>query len=274
MSIPITRYVRSYRQPTRLRISCLERLRDHLARSGVQGLSEEAEAALAADRHVERLEVRWRANRQSRTHAPEAQALDAELDHALKDFSDVLASLAKAFAGKARGEVPERLRRALFPLGVRAITGLRFLEQEVAVANLLRDATSEPLASDVRALELEGLVEQLTQLHRRYKQALLVEDGEAPTYEELREARRAGHARFCWLIAEILVHARRRRAVSEAAALGEALTVIERYDRVVKRMRRQRRSPRDEDELDDAPLAPPEAAEPLAAPDAASSEAA
>lgn len=256
MTVPITRYVRGYRQPTRLRISCVRRMLEFLADSGVDELVEQAREALAADGDLLDQEERWSASRSRGTHAPGARELDVELDRELKALDDVLESTARLFAGAPRGAAAVRLRERLFPSGVFEVTKLPYLQQEVAVAALLRLAGEDPqLAADARALELGAALGKLARLNARYKQALLIEDPQAPTWAELRAARRAGHVRFCWLLATIAVQAHEREGLV-AAALEAALDVVERYDGVAKRLRRRRRGSRDPD------LDPPVAADP------------
>ncbi|MEZ6189181.1 MAG: hypothetical protein R3F62_29795 [Planctomycetota bacterium] len=258
MTVPITRYVRGYRQPTRLRISCVRRMLEFLADSGVDELVEQAREALAADGDLLDQEERWSASRSRGTHAPGARELDVELDRELQGAGRRCWSHGAAFAGAPRGAAAVRLRERLFPSGVFEVTKLPYLQQEVAVAALLRLAGEDPqLAADAGPRAPAQALGKLARLNARYKRAGDRGPRE-PTWAELR-ARAALQARALLLAArDDRGPGARARGPGGRGARGRAGRGPKSATTACRRLRRRRRSSQDPD------LDPPVAADPAA----------
>ncbi|HWN68990.1 MAG TPA: hypothetical protein VNM90_15235, partial [Haliangium sp.] len=143
------------------------------------GMSE-AQAALD-------VRLRFQSNQTSQ-YPPEAAAADNLVDHGVAAIEGYLEVQARMFQGEARAAAAERLRAALLPDGIAAITKLPYAEQHGAVAALLMRAADAALAADVTALpELGSLLQRLTGFNDQYG-AVLGQAAVRTSREELHQA--------------------------------------------------------------------------------------
>ena len=224
-------------------LMCLKRVREALVSRGFDGLVPAVDRALEVVSDGLTLEGAFRGTSTGAIHGRKAVAVDAELVRALGAFDQALEATAKAFGPDSpRGESALRLRRTVFPNGIGPVCMLPFVEKAGQVTFMLERLESEPaLARAVAELGHTRLVERLTELTVRYSAVVQVTK---PTFEQVREARRAGQEELGRVTVKLL--ARRvddDLAPEEAEALDEALGEILGHQEAIRRHRRRRHHP-------------------------------
>ena len=221
---------------------CLRRIREILVSPGYEGLVPSVDRALEVYGSTKQLEDAYHRSGRNRVHGHEAGELDSELMRALGAFEGGLALTVNAFGDSPKGKTAHQLHAALFPNGVGKVSVLSFVEKEAEVTGLLSRLASEPeLARAVSELGISDLVERLTEVTERYRAVIQVKK---PTWDEVREARRACQEQLIRVTVQLL--ARRvdpDLSPEEGAALDLALGEVLGHQDAIRRHRRLRRDP-------------------------------
>jgi hypothetical protein len=179
-------------------------------------------------------------------YPPEAAAADNLVDHGVAAVDGYLEVQARMYQGEPRADSAERLRDALLPNGIAAITRLPYAEQHGQVGALLARAADAALAAHVAALpEMASLLQRLGVFNDRYG-AILSQVAPRPTRDELREAERRCQeileATAALIIGHYALHEPDNRASRD-----HLLEPILQQNEAIRAARRQRRPPRDVD---------------------------
>jgi len=286
--ITLTTFVNLYRFKADRVIYTLSEIERELAAVGGDGLAQlldELQRGAEVARSVRELEIRWKGSRGARIHGAEAKLVDADMDRALTALDSFLGSALQAWGAESpQGKAAARAREGLFPHGVVHMIRLPYMREQVQVAELLERADGDPkVSAALRELKGGDFVERVREVHARYVEVL--RNDHAPRFEQIEEARRACHERFCAIVC--LVAGRWGSADPESAegqALARALEEVLRQNRTLRHWYRRRRRVPEVDpetgeehvvfddeltpELEDDP-GPVEAAEDVEAPSAA-----
>ncbi len=119
----------------------------------------------------------------------EAGELDILVDYGVSGFWGYCEVQMRLYHGQERASAAGRVRNALLPDGIAAVTHLPYAEQHRRVAIMLNHAQSPALAADVALLpEMPSMIERLRELNQRYGVALAQTD-DAPSREQIRAER-------------------------------------------------------------------------------------
>jgi hypothetical protein len=188
-----------------------------------------------------RIELRLSGARTS-LFPPEASELDNLADYGVSAIAGYCDVQIRMYHGKERAAAAERVRHALLPLGVAAVTRLPYAEQHQQVSTMIEHAEEPALAADMALLP--ELPAQLRVTNDDYG-AILAQTADVPTREELRAARERGQDLLAATVGMIIGHyallpegeADRDYLLHPILAQDDALTAA----------RRRRRAPRDVD---------------------------
>jgi hypothetical protein len=179
-------------------------------------------------------------------YPPEAAAADNLVDHGVAGVDGYLDVQARMYPGEARAAAAERLRTALLPEGVAAITRLPYAEQHGAVSALLARATDPALAADITALpEMSSLFARLTSFNDQYG-TVLAQVLPRTTRESLREAEQRCQEVLEALLGLIVGHFRLHEP-DNTAGRDHLLEPILQQNAAIRATRRLRRPPIDVD---------------------------
>jgi hypothetical protein len=166
-------------------------LRQVVARALERGADPVAALASIAGQQAARtmsLELLLSAARTSQ-FPPEASELDTLVDYGVGGFSGYCEVQMRLYHGQERAAAAARIRQALLPDGVGAVTRLPYPEQHQRVTALIERAQAPALAADMALLpEMAELIARLRVINDDCGAALARTD-DAPTREELRAAR-------------------------------------------------------------------------------------
>jgi hypothetical protein len=223
-------------------------LRQVVARALERGADPVAALASVAGQQAARtmsLELLLSAARTS-LFPPEASELDTLADYGITGLSGYCEVQMRLYHGQERAAAAARIRRALLPDGVGAVTRLPYAEQHQRVAALIERALGPALAADMVLLpEMAELIARLRVINDDYGAALARTD-DAPTREELRAARAQLQELLAATVGMILGHYALQGPQGQADRdyLLEPILV---QDEALTAARRRRRVPRDVD---------------------------
>jgi hypothetical protein len=187
----------------------------------------------------------------------EAGELDSLVDYGVSGLSGYCEVQVRLYHGQERASAAERVRHALLPEGVAAVTRLPYAEQHRRVAALLERAQSPALAADVALLpEMPALTERLRELNQRYGVSLAHTE-DAPSREQIRAERARCQDLLAATVGMILGHFAMLPPERQADR-DYLLEPILRQNDAIMAARRRNRVPRDVDpgtgvELPDEP---------------------
>jgi len=119
----------------------------------------------------------------------EAGELDGLVDLGVSGLSGYCEVQMRLYHGQERASAAGRVRNALLPDGIAAVTRLPYAEQHRRVAVMIERAQSPALAADVALLpEMPALIQRLGELNQRYGVSLAHTE-DAPSREDLRAER-------------------------------------------------------------------------------------
>ena len=180
-------------------------------------------------------------------YPPEAAAADNLVDHGVAGVDGYLDVQARMYQGEPRAHAAERLRDALLPNGIAAITRLPYAEQHGQVSTLLaRTATDPALAADIAMLpELATLLQRLGTFNDEYG-VILSQVTPRLSADALREAERRCQelleATVGLIIGRYALH-----APDNTAERDHLLEPIMQQNAAIRAARRRRRPPVDVD---------------------------
>ncbi|MFO0593096.1 MAG: hypothetical protein U0441_36475 [Polyangiaceae bacterium] len=201
--------------PTGRRVFALGQVAAKAKASGHSDLTKHCNAAVAEDRKCLALERKWAgvtaaAKRKVASIQPRpserVRKLDGLVDRTLTAIRD------NAESQRAGAEDDDPIHATvtsflgeIFPTGVGDVTALPFVEELIAVEDIL-DKTSKPeVAKVIDELHLGTLFERLAGLTKQYRAALHVpEEPPAMLFDEVRKARVSGEERMLEAVAMIL----------------------------------------------------------------------
>jgi hypothetical protein len=214
-------------------------------------------AAISASSAEEALGLTQRA-RGNRTaqYPPEATAADNLVDHGVAGVDGYLDVQSRMYQGEARAAAADRLRTALLPDGVAAITRLPYAEQHGSVSVLLARAADPALAADIAVLpEMSSLLTRLSGFNDQYGTVLAQVLPRTPR-EALREAEQRCQEVLEALTGLIIGHFRLHEP-ENTAGRDHLLEPILQQNAAIRAARRQRRPPLDVDPETGEELPPP-----------------
>lgn len=200
--------------------------------------------AIVHEKRTHELNRRWRTQGRSRTiGGPDIGAIDGLTDQSLTSLRDmVVAYIRGALPGDVKAELAERVRKAIFPDGVSAITSLPYVE-ELAALELILDALRDELQVEVSALGLTHMVERLTTLFEMYQSALDA-GGDHLWFRDVKAARERGHVFMLEAVSQVLGRFFREADPSHAEARAELLEPVLEQDQAMRDYLRSRRKDR------------------------------
>ncbi|GAB4557403.1 MAG: hypothetical protein Tsb0020_01520 [Haliangiales bacterium] len=225
--------------PTGRRVHAAEQVAARAHARGIDAIANYATDVGAKDRELLAVQERYRKTR-SALYGRQAQQLDSAVDRALTVIDSYLAGQLDLFGEQhARGQAAKAMRAALFPAGVAAISQQPYVQEQVAVDNLLAVAASPELA-DARAAmpELAAMFGHLAERNQEYGEVLF-EEMDVPSPTTLREANRDGQRRLAGLTMVVYAHFL-TQAPDDDAGLSDLLEPI-RYQEESARVARRRR---------------------------------
>jgi len=239
-----------YRFSTRRGLFCLWRVRERLVGfGGFDATVATVDRAIAHHEATKRLEGVYDAASRSR-HGPEAMELDRELTRALSAIDDALGAAIKGLGLESpRGKRANEVRGALFPRGIGQVANLAFVEKDAEVRSMLERMDAEPeLTQSLRQFAAMEIVDRVAELHERFSEAVQVP---RVSFAEVRDARLAGQDLLCRVAVELLYHRGADGVTAdEVEVLNAALGEVVAQNQAIRRLRRRRNLPPDE-ELDD-----------------------
>lgn len=177
---------------------------------------------------------------------PRATELDNLADYGVGGIWSYGEVQMRLYHGQERAAAAARVRQALLPHGVAAITRLPYAEQHQHVAALLERAQAPELAADIELLtEMPALLTRLREINDDYGATLAQTEG-APTREELRAKRVQAQELLAATVALIVGH----YATLPPERLADRDYLLEpilQQDQAMSAARRRRRVPRDVD---------------------------
>ncbi len=212
----------------------------------------------------------WQAEarlRQGSSGRTEVRPTDARVDGI---FGSIHGPLERAVRYLADGLLKEAALEVLdghFPLGLGAVTSLRYEDELAEAQDLLATLHAEAYAELVDALGLRVWRAALEEALPQYDAAIRVASGVSLTYSEVRAARVALHEAVCRLV---VVVAGRFDTEQDGPRRARLLAPIEAQDQAVGFLLQRKERVKDVDavtgveleDLDDAEPAPPEVAPP------------
>ncbi|GAB4543990.1 MAG: hypothetical protein Tsb0020_55520 [Haliangiales bacterium] len=241
--------------PTGRRVRAAEQVAARARARGLNTVADYAADVSTQDRALLAVQERYRKTR-SALHGRQALRLDSAVDRALTVIDRYLAGQLDLFGEQhARGQAAKAMRAALFPAGVAAISQQPYVQEQVAVENLLAVAKSPELAAARAALpEISAMFDHLAERNQEYGEVLF-EDMSAPNASTLREANRDGQRRLAGLVMIIYAHFL-THAPDDDDGLSDLLAPVryqEESTRVARRRRRNALRDIDPDTGEDAP---------------------
>lgn len=239
-----------YRFSTRRGLFCLWRVREQLVGfGGLDATVATIDRAIAHYQATRQLEGVYDAASQAK-HGPAAVELDRELTRALSAIDDALGAAIKGLGLESpRGKLADEVRSALFPAGIGQVANLAFVEKDAEVRSMLERMDAEPeLTQSLRQFAAMEIVDRVAELHPRFSEAVQVPK---VSFTEVRDARLAGQDLLCQVVVELL-YRRKEEGVSpeQVEVLNAALGEVVAQNQAIRRLRRRRNLPPDE-ELDD-----------------------
>lgn len=241
----ITSLTGTYAFPTGRRVYTAQEVQKRAAKRALKKIARYAASLAAHDRKTLDMEIRRRAG-VGGSYGPDALELDAQEDRALSGLDMSLEAQVRLYTeASERGSAAARIRRAVFPEGVAAITRLSFVQQCVAVDALLDRMAAPDLAEEMATLpELGPIVEHVRALNEQYRESIDDYERGVPTTEEVRAAQSQGQQMLAELLVLILGH-----YISEAPdddeGRGDMLEPILRQNEAIRVARQRRRVPGD-----------------------------
>jgi len=209
-------------------------------------LCERVAEAIRLGEHARQLDHSFTAGNRANEFGPEAQRLDRELARALGAVATHLSTTAHCYGeASSQAQLAHYVSEQLFPEGVRAVTHLRYVDEEETVRTILQRVETDPdLKQAVRELGADRFLERVAEVHARYGQAL----NKQPqlTYAQMRQIRREGQERLCRIMALVLARLVSREDADEgaddqAAALWQALRAVKDQNAAIGRYYKRRR---------------------------------
>lgn len=192
----------------------------------------------------------------------EAGELDTLVDYGVGGMWGYCEVQMRLYHGQERAAAAARVRHALLPDGVAAVTRLPYPEQHKRVSGIIERAQAPALAADIALLpEMPALLARVGELNQRYGEALAHTD-DAPSRDQLRAERARCQDLLAATVGMILGHFAMLPPERQADR-DYLLDPILRQNDAISAARRRQRAPRDVDpgtgiELPDGPDAPPD----------------
>ena len=174
------------------RLVALQRMRVLVAdEAPLHTLMAELDAVIELHENAASQLLRWRSAESDKSmHAHDAQQLDAQVDRHLSAFLGMLRNARVAFEPDSpQYEAAVFLEEEEFPSGVRPITSLPFVDQFVAVDQLLKNLAEPAQADAVQTLSLGDAVARLSTLNAAYGQAVSMRSD--TSYDDVLQSNRA-----------------------------------------------------------------------------------
>lgn len=179
-------------------------------------------------------------------YPPEAAGADNLVDHCVAGVDGYMELQVRVYQGEERAAAAERLRAALLPHGVAAITKLPYTEQHAQVNTMLERADDPELADDVAALpEMRSLLERVRTFNVSYGNILskvVSRAGSAERREAQQSCQELLSATAGLIIGHYALH-----DPDNTAERDHLLEPILHQNAAIGAARRQRRLPRDVD---------------------------
>ena len=173
---------------------------------GLQSLVAPLEASLEAQRGFIRLKnAEASAGRDAAMHARNAKVVDAQLDRALTALSRTLDNLIHGLTAESEeAQLATSIQGRLFPQGVSAITSLPYVDQHMAVANLLALVNEDDgaLMTELELLGQRVFVDRIGELNQAYGE--LVTRPQRMTPSVLAQLDRDAARQFGYAVAQCL----------------------------------------------------------------------
>jgi hypothetical protein len=217
----------------------LEQVRDRAQALDIPVIVTLAERAIARVREALDFDQRQRALRTSK-FPPEARELDQLVDAAIDGLDTYCESQMALYRGQERAAAAARLRRALLPGGVGAITQLPYADQHKQIDALLARAQAADVITDLAALpEMAAALAHVRGLNQQYGERLR-DTEEALTRQDVRARHDQCQELLCTLTCLIIGHF---GALPERHAdRDRLLEPILREDEALRERRRRRRA--------------------------------
>lgn len=252
MAAHLDYFIKLNRLSTGRWVFTLRQIRDAAAGLGDTSLLSQVEEAMTQARQAYELDGQWAVQKRSVTGSSMPE-LDNRVDRTLTGLRD--GALAQASGASPDDEIVQRVERflaAVFPSGLFAVTSLPFVEEAVAVEDIVRKLQNE-LAPMVAELGLTRQAARLAALSAPYREALAA-PGIPLRFNTVEEARAVAHAKLLQIVAVVL--GRYNQDTPEHEAAREALLgPVMVQQEAVRAYVRLRRAVRDVDpetgELDD-----------------------
>lgn len=236
-------YLQMRRFPTGRRIFTLEQTRV-VADKHLPTLLPLIDQAIAHDRNTLRLEGLWSRTRgDTSTSRGEATVIDAQIDRTLVAMETVAKGQQVGPKGDLVADAATRFLKAVFPLGVQAVTQKPF-EEQLGGLKMLVELFDGELEKDVKLIGVERHLAQLKPLMEQFEQQLALTKTPHITWDVVSAAQREGQE----LLAEVVVvilgafHARNSATTS---VREELLAEYNRQDALLREAFRRQRRPLD-----------------------------
>lgn len=229
-----------YELSTGRRIFALGQVRDRALERGIMEVVAHVDAAIDHDRATRQTDTRWAARDQPAAVDAAVKPIDILLDRALSAMRDAAVAQAEvARPGDGLAEQVDGFLRAVFPLGVAAVTSLPYVEELAAVEHIL-EKLQGPQAAAVIELGLTRHAERLAELVTSYRDALCAPPIDL-TWDDVRAARARGQELLLEAVALIIALTRDGTPESSAARADLLAPILEQNDAVRRYMRARRK---------------------------------
>lgn len=236
-------YLQMRRFPPGRRVFTLEQMRV-VAEEHSPSLLPLIDKAIAHDRHTLKLEGLWSRTRgDTSTSRGEATVIDAKIDRTLGAMESIAKGQQVGPKDDAVAEAATKFIKAVFPLGVQAVTQKPFEEQLGALRTLL-DLFDDELAEPVKLIGVDRHVTQLRPLVEQFGQELALSKTPHVTWDVVSAAQREGQE----LLAEVVVvvlGTHHERTPETTAIREELLAEYNRQDALLREAFRRQRRPLD-----------------------------
>ncbi len=163
------------------------------------------DATIDAARAVRRAEMARRALAKRPTFGPVAVSLDHDIDRVVNGIANVATTYQDALGPDTElGAAAQRVVQAVFPRGVREVTGLPYVEEATTVADLLaRLSPDGDLAQEAQLLHLQPLVQQAQDILARFQRELDARPS-GVSWAQIQDLRATAHQRLLEVVARIV----------------------------------------------------------------------
>lgn len=202
--VSLLSYVVMRLMPTGRRIWVLKQMRAVAVEMKLQELIRRIDAALVHDEKTLNLDRLWRASKSNKSRSRgNALPIDREIDARFSAIQSILRGFSVGQETRDYVKAARRITSELFPSGIGEIINLPFEEQSIELDSMLEQLDG-PLAADVEAVHIDGLVQELRELNEAFTAELAKFPVRDVSFDVVLAARTEGHENLAGIVAWVV----------------------------------------------------------------------